>query len=121
MSQKTTVKGVVPLSDDGAATALPVNAALGAVPMTAFPIAAVIPDFTGNLDAADTWTLPPTILEITGVMTPNVQLTPTVATSPISGLPFPSASVKVGAGAVCTPPTTGRLQFVAAASPRISF
>ena len=61
------------------------------------------------------------MFEMTGVMTPKVQLTPTVATSPISGVPSPSASVNVGLGAVCTPPTTGKLQFVAAASARISF
>src|SRR5882762_3884731 len=97
------------------------KAAFGAVPTGAAPIEAVMPDFTGNFEDAETATLPPTMLEMTGVITPNVQLIPTWAVSPISGVPFPLASVKVGAGTVRTPATNGRLQFDATASPMISF
>ncbi len=121
VSRKSTLNGFVPESEDGAWTVFPEKAALGALPVTTLPAVTVIPDLTGNVDAAETATLLPTMFEMTGVITLNVQLMATCAVSPISGDPSRSTSVNVGLGAVFTPATKGRLQLVADASPMISF
>src|SRR6476660_3198910 len=70
VSRKTTVNGAVPVRDEGALTALPVKAAFGALPTGMVGPDAVMPVLTGKVDAADTRMVPPTMLEMTGVMTP---------------------------------------------------
>jgi hypothetical protein len=119
VSRKTTVNGAVPDRVDGETAALPVKAAEGGMPGPEPAPGSVMPDLTGNTDDAETLTDPPTILEITGVITWNWQVMLTCAVSPISYLPSASASEKVGGGAVWTPATLGRSQFEATASPRI--
>src|SRR4029079_9251223 len=122
VSRNVTVKGAAPESVDGASVPLPVKAAFGAVPTGPPPIVEVIPLLTGKTDDAETVMLPPSMFLMPGVIRSNVQDRSTVAESPMSSLaPFPPVSAKTGAGAVCTPPDSGSLQLVAAASLRIWF
>jgi hypothetical protein len=75
----------------------------------------VMPFDTGKALDAETVTLPPRMPLTPGVITLNVHDIATVAVSPRSG------PLKVGIGAVGTPPTSGSAQFVALASARIWF
>src|SRR5688572_15444812 len=109
VSRKTTLKGAGPLSDEGATSPFPVKAAFGGV-RPVLPSLTVMPLFTGKTADADTLTDPPRMAEMPGVMTPNVQVIATSASSPSA------EPVKVGAGAVSTPPTFGRSQLLAVAS-----
>src|SRR5215210_1329850 len=106
-----TVNGAVPVTVDGATIPLPVKAATGAVPPPPPDPEAVIPDFTGKTAEAETGMLPPTMFDMTGVITLNVHVRLTSAVSPIPYVPSPSASVKVGSAATSVPPTFGRWQF----------
>src|SRR5688572_11726051 len=109
VSRKTTLNGAGPLNDEGDTSPLPVNAAFGGLPPVV-PSLTVMPVLTGKTAEDDTATDPPRMLEMPGVMIPNVQVRATSASSP-SAVP-----VKVGAGAVSTPPTIGRSQLLAVAS-----
>src|SRR5688572_9395793 len=109
VSRKTTLKGAGPLSVEGATSPFPVKAAFGGV-SPLLPSLTVIPVLTGNTADDDTLMAPPRMAEIPGVMIPNLQVSATFASSPRFD------PVKVGAGAVSTPPTRGRSQLVAVAS-----
>ena len=85
VSRNTTVKGACRDRVEGASVPLPVNAAFGAVPTAPPPPpVAVIPDLTGKTDDAETVMLPPTMFEMTGVITLNVHERLTLAVSPMS-------------------------------------
>src|SRR5512140_117782 len=110
-SVKFTVNGAKPL------WGLALIAGLGGRQLGPLPeLVPEIADFTGKTADADTATVPPTMLEMIGVMTRNRQVRRTVARSPIPvATPSPSASAKVGDGGVAGL----RVQFVAAASEAI--
>ena len=88
VSRNVTVNGAAPESVEGASVPLPVNAAFGALPTgPPPPEVAVIPDFTGNTDDAETVTLPPTMFRMPGVIRLNVHDRLTVAASTTTGPP----------------------------------
>src|SRR3954469_13190522 len=85
VSRKSTANGAIPLIGLGVITVFPLNATFGAdpPPPPAEPTA-VMDDATGNRDAAETATFPPTTWAMPGVITPNVQPIWTSAVSPRS-------------------------------------
>ena len=74
-SVKATVSGCVPL----VGTAL--NAAFGTIGVA--PPVTDMPVLIGKADSAEAWTTLPRIAEMTGVITPKLQVSPTTAVPPI--------------------------------------
>ena len=87
VSRNSTTNGVVPEIVLGVITRLALKAATGPTPppVGGWPppeATALRPALTGKLDSAETCTVLPRMLEMTGVMTSNVQLSWTLAESP---------------------------------------